>query len=143
MTAVAGLAAGAVLLALLPDETLFSHQPPAESAAAPTGERYACPMMDFIGNRPGDCPVCGMRMTKVTAGELTAEQQRRMGVELVKVSEGPATATVRAYGTVRFDDRTLQIVVPRVAGRVVKRQDRKSTRLNSSHEWISRMPSSA
>jgi Cu(I)/Ag(I) efflux system membrane fusion protein len=121
MTAVAGLAAGAALLALLPDETLFSHQPPAESAAAPTGERYACPMMDFIGNRPGDCPVCGMRMTKVTAGELTAEQQRRMGVELVKVSEGPATATVRAYGTVRFDDRTLQIVVPRVAGRVVKR----------------------
>ena len=26
---------------------------------------------------------------------------------------------------------------------VVTRQDRKSTRLNSSHEWISRMPSSA
>ena len=25
----------------------------------------------------------------------------------------------------------------------VQRQDRKSTRLNSSHEWISRMPSSA
>jgi Cu(I)/Ag(I) efflux system membrane fusion protein len=121
MTAVTGLAAGAALLALLPDETLFSHQPPAESAAAPTGERYACPMMDFIGNRPGDCPVCGMRMTKVTAGELTTEQQRRMGVEIVKVSDGPATATVRAYGTVRFDDRTLQIVVPRVAGRVVKR----------------------
>ena len=26
---------------------------------------------------------------------------------------------------------------------VLSRQDRKSTRLNSSHEWISRMPSSA
>ena len=26
---------------------------------------------------------------------------------------------------------------------VCERQDRKSTRLNSSHEWISRMPSSA
>ena len=26
---------------------------------------------------------------------------------------------------------------------VVAEQDRKSTRLNSSHEWISRMPSSA
>ena len=25
----------------------------------------------------------------------------------------------------------------------LKKQDRKSTRLNSSHEWISRMPSSA
>jgi len=28
-------------------------------------------------------------------------------------------------------------------GRYNERQDRKSTRLNSSHEWISRMPSSA
>ena len=26
---------------------------------------------------------------------------------------------------------------------VVRNEDRKSTRLNSSHEWISRMPSSA
>ena len=26
---------------------------------------------------------------------------------------------------------------------IVKTRDRKSTRLNSSHEWISRMPSSA
>ena len=26
---------------------------------------------------------------------------------------------------------------------VVRQKDRKSTRLNSSHEWISRMPSSA
>lgn len=121
MSALAGLAAGAGLPALLPEATLFSERPPDESAAAPTGERYACPMMDFIGNRPGDCPVCGMRMTKVTAGELTAEQQRRMGVETVKVTAGPATATVRAYGTVRFDDRTLQVVVPRLAGRVVKR----------------------
>ena len=39
MTAVTGLATGAALLALLPDETLFSHQPPPESVAAPTGER--------------------------------------------------------------------------------------------------------
>ena len=121
MTALAGLATGAGLLALLPEGTLFSDPPPAGATTDPAGERYACPMMDFIGNRPGDCPVCGMKMGKVTAGELTAEQQRRMGVELVKVTEGPAKATVRAYGTVRLDERTLQVVVPRVAGRVVKR----------------------
>ena len=122
MTALAGLAAGAGLLLLLPEETLFTHETPEAAAPpSPSGERYACPMMDFIGTRPGDCPVCGMRMTKVTAGELTGEQQRRMGIELVRVTEGPATATVRAYGTVRYDDRTLQVVTPRVSGRVVKR----------------------
>jgi len=36
-------------------------------------------------------------------------------------SSGPATATVRAYGAVRYDDRTAQVVIPRVGGRVVKR----------------------
>ena len=122
MTALAGLTAGAAVLALLPEHTLFTPSTPeTASAPGPTGERYACPMMDFIGIRPGDCPVCGMRMTKVTAGELTAEQQRRMGIELAKVTEGPATATVRAYGAVRYDERTLQVVTPRVAGRIVKR----------------------
>ena len=33
--------------------------------------------------------------------------------------------------------------IKNIGGRVIKSQDRKSTRLNSSHEWISRMPSSA
>lgn len=122
ISALTGLAAGATLVALLPEPTLFADRSDSAAAhAGTTGERYACPMMDFIGQKPGDCPVCGMKMTKVTAGELTREQQRRMGVELAQVTEGPATATVRAYGTVRYDDRTLQVVIPRVAGRVVKR----------------------
>ena len=33
--------------------------------------------------------------------------------------------------------------VPGIRGEVKRHTDRKSTRLNSSHEWISRMPSSA
>ncbi len=33
--------------------------------AAPSGERWACPMKDFIGNGPGPCPVCGMKMSVV------------------------------------------------------------------------------
>lgn len=124
-TALAGLLAGATLVALLPAPALFrseiSNPEISNPLAASSGERWACPMMDFIGNKPGPCPVCGMQMTKVTAGELTAEQQRRMGVELTTVAEGPARATIRAYGAVRYDDRTLQVVIPRVAGRVVKR----------------------
>ena len=34
-----------------------------------------------------------MKMTKVTAGELTREQQRRMDVQLATVIGGPARAT--------------------------------------------------
>ena len=122
LTAVLGLAAGATLIALLPERTLFTATDAhATAVTAAPGERWACPMMDFIGRKPGACPVCGMAMTKVTAGELSLEQQRRMGVTLTTVTSGPATATIHAYGAVRYDDRTLQVVIPRLAGRVVKR----------------------
>lgn len=121
--ATAGLVLGAGLIAVLPPGTLFVVTDPHDHAAeaVTAGERWACPMMDFIGNKPGNCPVCGMKMTKVTAGELTREQQRRMEVQLATVTEGPARTLVRAYGAVRYDDRTLQVVIPRVSGRVVKR----------------------
>lgn len=122
LVALAGLLLGAVLVALLPAGVLFSAADEHDhSADAPTGERWACPMMDFIGNKPGDCPVCGMKMTKVTAGEITREQQRRMGVELATVTAGPAQVLVRAYGAAEYDNRFTSVVIPRVSGRIVKR----------------------
>ena len=116
LVAAAGLALGAGLVALLPQGALFAVAAQHDHAAGAPGERWACPMMDFIGTKPGDCPVCGMKMTKVTAGELTREQQRRMGVELTAVSEGPAVVTARAYGTADYDHRYTTVVLPRVAG---------------------------
>lgn len=118
-----GFVVGAGLVALLPRKMLFVTATDDAANLAVAGERWACPMMDFIGNRPGDCPVCGMEMTKVTAGELTREQQRRMGMQTTTVTSGPARATVRAYGVVRYDDRTAQAVIPRVGGRVVRRHE--------------------
>ena len=120
--AAAGLVIGAGLIALLPRGMLFTVSTAHDHAAeAATGERWACPMMDFIGNKPGDCPVCGMKMTKVTAGELTREQQRRMGVQLTTITEGTAEIVVRGYGTADYDNRFTSVVIPRVAGRIVKR----------------------
>jgi Cu(I)/Ag(I) efflux system membrane fusion protein len=122
--ALAGLAAGAATVALLPSATLFhSGTTHAHASATPAepGARYACPMMDFIGDKPGACPVCGMTMTKVVAGELTAEQTRRMGLETSVVKTGPATATVHAYGSAEYDHRFTKLVIPRVAGRIVQR----------------------
>jgi membrane fusion protein, copper/silver efflux system len=121
--AVAGLVVGAGLVALLPETTLFSvrHANERAAEASGSGERWACPMMDFISNKPGACPVCGMQMHKVTAGEITREQQRRMSVTLATVTEGPATVTVRAYGAADYDHRYTSVVIPRVPGRIVKR----------------------
>ncbi len=117
-----GLAVGAATVAVLPESTLFhaATHDHAETTAV-TGERFACPMMDFIGNKPGDCPVCGMSMAKVVAGELTREQTRRMGLETSVATLGPATATVRAYGAAEYDHRFTKIIIPRVAGRIVQR----------------------
>ena len=123
LCSIAGLVVGAGVIFLLPQASLFVETQQQSAAPETPGERWACPMMDFIGQKPGDCPVCGMKMTKVTAGELTREQQRRMDVQVSKVTEGRARVVVRAYGAVRYDDRTLQVVIPRVGGRIVKRHD--------------------
>ena len=53
--------------------------------------------------------------------------------ELRFTPSGAAVAKFRVASTPRFFDRNTN----------EWKEDRKSTRLNSSHEWISRMPSSA
>ncbi len=122
MSGLLGLGTGAAVIAMLPATTLFqTTETHATAMAASNGERWACPMMDFIGNAPGNCPVCGMKLTKVTAGELSAEQARRLGLQTSKATSGPAVATIRAYGAVRYDDRTARPVISRISGRVVKR----------------------
>lgn len=118
----AGLAAGFLVVMLLPARVLFVPVvPEAAVDAGVTGQRWACPMMDFIGQAPGTCPVCGMEMHPVSAGSLTREAQRRMDLETTTVSTGPARVNVRAYGAAEYDHRFTGVVIPRVAGRIVHR----------------------
>ncbi len=120
LVALAGLGSGVALVALLPEDRLFQRMETSDPSSS-AGERWACPMMDFIGARPGTCPVCGMKLQLVTAGEINAEQANRLGLQTSRAVEGPAVATVRAYGVVRYDDRSATPVIPRVGGRIVKR----------------------
>jgi Cu(I)/Ag(I) efflux system membrane fusion protein len=80
-------------------------------------------MLDFIGTHPGTCPVCGMKMERMTAGEITREQRARMGVQTTTVTSGPAVVTVRASGSAEYDHRSTTIIIPRISGRIVKRHD--------------------
>ena len=114
-----GLLCGMAAIFTVPTATFFVTTEGSEKSA--TGERWACPMLDFVGTKPGTCPVCGMTLQRVTAGEISREHAKRMGVLLTKVETGPALMTIRAYGAVRYDDRTERVVVARVKGRVVKR----------------------
>jgi Cu(I)/Ag(I) efflux system membrane fusion protein len=123
LSAIAGLALGTATVALLPADALFHSAAGHEhaSAATPTGERWACPMMDFVGDKAGTCPVCGMDLAKMVAGEIQPELVRRMGLQTSLVTRGPAVATVRAYGIAEYDHRFTKLIIPRVAGRIVKR----------------------
>lgn len=124
ITMVVGLVAGAATVWLLPERALFTPVAAhGDADAAVAGERWACPMMDYIGNKPGPCPVCGMVLQRVTAGELNREQQQRMGLDTTTVTQGPARVSIRAYGAAEYDHRFTQIVIPRVAGRIVRRHE--------------------
>jgi Cu(I)/Ag(I) efflux system membrane fusion protein len=64
LCSIAGLVVGAGVIFLLPQASLFVETQQQSAAPETPGERWACPMMDFIGQKPGDCPVCGMKMTQ-------------------------------------------------------------------------------
>ena len=84
------------------------------------------------------------------AGALLALElsQRGSAVTLLDAAEAD-TATALSYGGIPGWPLLPTPLARRAAGaarrwrQLQRRQDRKSTRLNSSHEWISRMPSSA
>ncbi|MBA3698606.1 MAG: efflux RND transporter periplasmic adaptor subunit [Planctomycetes bacterium] len=123
ITAIAGLAIGALAITFTPATALFLPDSVTAQADGDSGERWACPMLDFIGTHAGACPVCGMKMERMTAGEITREQRARMGVETATVTSGHALVTVRASGSAEYDHRSTAIVIPRISGRIVARHD--------------------
>jgi membrane fusion protein, copper/silver efflux system len=123
ITALVGTAVGALAITLTPASVLFVPDAAATQVDGDGGERWACPMLDFIGTHAGNCPVCGMKMERMTAGEITREQRARMGVETATVMSGHALVTVRASGSAEYDHRSTAIVIPRVSGRIVQRHD--------------------
>ena len=69
-----------------------------------------------------------------------------IGIAACAPQKAKITAVSNAASLQIFIDQALsddKQAVHRLVQDVLTQQDRKSTRLNSSHEWISRMPSSA
>ena len=89
----------------------------------------------------------------VMGGELVANNDVSVVETSARSVETAITQALAELGRAR-NEVTVSIIDPGNPGRIlgfgaqparvrVSVRDRKSTRLNSSHEWISRMPSSA
>ncbi len=122
LAAIVGILLGAGVIVAMPARVLFPRHVESDTGVEP-GVRWACAMMDYVSQTRGNgiCPVCGMTLQRITAGALTAEQRRRMGVETTTITMGPARVTVRAYGAARYDSRFENAIIARVSGRIVKR----------------------
>mgnify|MGYP005838214543 CR=1 FL=1 len=106
--------------------------------------QYHCPMHPtYLSDRPGDCPICGMRLVPinqatnppphaVTHGEdapavpgriavmVPADKRQIIGLTTSVVEERPFRRTLRATATVEHDETRSAKVAPRFGGWVRK-----------------------
>lgn len=113
-----------------------SAQPPAGKAAA--AKLYHCPMHpQYTSDRPGDCPICGMKLTLITpdaaAGQavqaatgaavpgrvaisISPDKQHLIGLRAAKAVQRDLTQTVRATGVIEHDETKYARIAPRFSG---------------------------
>jgi Cu(I)/Ag(I) efflux system membrane fusion protein len=118
---------------------------PRSERKAATATRYHCPMHPtYTSDKPGDCPICNMSLTPIPADTAAGSKQaaadhaghgapelsppgrvpitispameQRIGVRLARVERGAAERTIRAVGTIEYDETALHHVHTRVEG---------------------------
>ena len=84
---------------------------------------YTCGMHPWvILPHPGDCPICGMKLEKLDPDKFKAEiaidpvVTQNMGVRVADVRRAALSRTLRAVGTVDYDETRVRDVNLKVAG---------------------------
>jgi RND family efflux transporter MFP subunit len=131
---VAAAAGGLLLLALaFAAGAAFTLRSTAAGVEEPREVSYTCPMHpDYRSPRPGDCPMCGMRLELVQAGEhdaagevgrrprgtvrVSAERQQAVGVRLGTAERVSGTRLLRTTGRVAPDENATYAIVAGVSG---------------------------
>jgi Cu(I)/Ag(I) efflux system membrane fusion protein len=94
---------------------------------------YYCPMHPtYTSDKPGDCPICGMKLVKAEAaaepqevmqmppGEvmISPEKQQLIGLTTAQVEYRDLTQTIRTVGKVEYNEKGLGQVSARIGGRI-------------------------
>jgi RND family efflux transporter MFP subunit len=106
-----------------------------QAPAQPAGKvLYHCPMHpNYISDRPGTCPICGMNLVPVKEEQketapsaataegratvtITAERRQLIGVQTGTVAKKQVTKTIRAVGMVEYNEKALSTVNLRFSG---------------------------
>jgi Cu(I)/Ag(I) efflux system membrane fusion protein len=109
------------------------------TASAAGGSKYHCPMHPtYVSDRPGDCPICNMKLVPVKDGDpsvaapggaavpgrvtvmLSPEKQQLIGLRTSPVGQRELSFTVRASAVVQHDETRYAKVAPRFGGWVRK-----------------------
>jgi RND family efflux transporter MFP subunit len=103
---------------------------PGSAAGAKEEQLYTCGMHpQVIRNKPGNCPICGMKLTPVRKQAATAESSaitidpvtaQNMNLRTGLVTRGPLRRVVRTVGTVDFDETALTDVTTKFKGWIEK-----------------------
>jgi membrane fusion protein, copper/silver efflux system len=101
--------------------------------ATPAGDvRFHCPMHPtMVSDKPGDCPICGMRMVPnevepaagrpaLGAVRISAQKRQLIGVKTSLVERSAFRRSIRAVGNVTVDETRLRHVHTKVGGYVEK-----------------------
>lgn len=116
-------------------DTLWNYyekwtRPPGETHVAASDTEFFCPMHPTVVQaEPGNCPICGMPLSKRKKGEktalpagvtsrvaLSALRVSQAGIETAEVGLRPLSEGVTTVGTVTFDERRLARISLRTKG---------------------------
>ncbi len=114
---------------------LLAPQVHGETAAAPGKTLYTCGMHpQVIQDHPGNCPICGMKLTPIrkqdgtatngaanpSAIAIDAVMMQNMNLRTTQITRGPLRKVIRTVGTIDYNETALADVTTKFKGWIEK-----------------------